>query len=133
MRIHLSDDGVPVFRQIGDAIRQRIGAGTLSAGDAVPPIRQLAETLRVNPNTVARAYRELQRDGLLENRRTRGTFVTDAATRAPATQRKRELTPAIDSLLTHARALGVDDETLDELIRQRRRKLPDESEGKDGQ
>ena len=65
----------PIYIQIMDEIRRGIVVGTLREGDALPPVRQLAATLRVNPNTVKQAYQLLERDGLLYARRGQGTFV----------------------------------------------------------
>ena len=79
MRIHISpNDGVPIYQQIVNQVKYLLASGRLSAGEELPPIRVLAEKLVVNPNTVARAYRELETAGLVEKRRTAGTFVSDA-------------------------------------------------------
>jgi GntR family transcriptional regulator len=88
-------------------------AGGLKAGDELPTIRGLAESLRVNPNTVARAYRELEHEGLVEKRRTTGTFVAELPQRLGAAQRRRIIGPQIDKLIIQSRQLGI---SLDELI-----------------
>ena len=69
------DKNVPIYIQIMDEIKHRIIAGTLKAGDKVPSVRDLADELKVNPNTIVRAYQELERDGLTETRRGMGTFI----------------------------------------------------------
>lgn len=66
---------VPIHRQIADGLRLAVAAGRLAPGDDVPSVRALAARLGVNPNTVARAYRELERERLVETRRGAGTFV----------------------------------------------------------
>src|SRR3954463_540574 len=81
MQIHISPtDGVPIYLQIVQQIKSLVAAGRLTPGEELPPIRVLAERLVVNPNTVARAYRELAADGVLANRRTAGTYVAAGAT-----------------------------------------------------
>jgi GntR family transcriptional regulator len=68
-------DARPIYVQIMDEIRRAIVLGQSTAGDPVPSVRQLAVDLRVNPNTVSQAYRELEREGVVETRRGQGTFV----------------------------------------------------------
>ncbi len=78
MDIRLSSgSGVPVYHQIRTQIEWGVASGRLSSGDVLPPIRSLASELGVNPNTVARAYRDLEQRGLLRGRRGLGTYVTD--------------------------------------------------------
>ncbi len=115
MLLHISSDGVPIYQQIVDQIQFRIVSGQLGSGDELPTIRGLAESLRVNPNTVARAYRELEHDGLVEKRRTTGTFVAELPQRHSAAQRRRMIGPHIDKLIIQSRHLGIQ---LDELVEQ---------------
>ena len=80
MRLHLNDNSdLPLFQQIVQQVMAMIAAGRLSPGDEVPPIRTLAEQSEVNPNTVVRAYRELETLGVVYKRRTAGTFIADRA------------------------------------------------------
>ncbi|MCC9643932.1 GntR family transcriptional regulator [Rhodopirellula sp. JC740] len=119
MQIHLSDDGVPLYQQVVQQIQHRILSGQIAGGAEMPAIRTLAERLRVNPNTIARAYRELEQAGLVEKRRTRGTFVTSSPT-AMSSQKKREaIEPAIDQLIVLARGLGVDGKELSQWVLRR--------------
>lgn len=74
--------GLAVYLQIQSQIERRIAAGTLAAGDPLPSVRTLAKQLRINPNTVVRAYRELEHLGLVETRHGEGTFVADGALRS---------------------------------------------------
>ncbi len=115
MLLHISSDGAPIYQQIVDQIRFRIVSGQLRAGDELPTIRGLAESLRVNPNTVARAYRELEHEELVEKRRTTGTFVAELPKRLGAAQRRRLIAPDVDKLLIQSRQLSI---PLDELIEQ---------------
>ncbi|MGV3483951.1 MAG: GntR family transcriptional regulator [Planctomycetaceae bacterium] len=116
MLLHIATDGVPIYQQIVDQIRFRIVSGQLAVGDELPTIRGLAEIIRVNPNTVARAYRELEQEGLVEKRRTVGTFVADSAAKISVAQRRKLLQPHLDRVLIQARQLGVSlEELLDQL------------------
>src|SRR5829696_8036877 len=104
MQIHVSPaDGVPIFNQI----KYLISSGRMQAGEELPPIRTLAEQLLINPNTVARAYRELELAGVVEKRRTAGTYVSDAGSPLARRERLKILTERIDALLAEARQLGV--------------------------
>ncbi|MFM7837073.1 MAG: GntR family transcriptional regulator, partial [Planctomycetaceae bacterium] len=88
VQIHINArDKVPIYLQVVNQIRYLVAAGRLSAGTELPPIRVLAEKLMVNPNTVARAYRELELAGIVEKRRTAGTWVTDQG--SPLARRER--------------------------------------------
>ena len=79
VQIHITaNDGVPIYLQIVNQVKYLVAAGRLAPGEELPPIRVLAERLVVNPNTVARAYRELEAEGVVEKRRTAGTYVSDA-------------------------------------------------------
>jgi len=115
MLLHISSDGTPIYDQIAGQIRFRIVAGQLQAGDELPTIRGLAQSLRVNPNTVARAYRELENEGLVEKRRTTGTFVAELTQRHSVAERRRMLAPQVDKLLIQSRQLGL---ALDDVISQ---------------
>lgn len=115
MLLHITTDGPPIYQQIVDQIRFRIVSGQLSVGDELPTIRGLAESARVNPNTVARAYRELEIEGLVEKRRTVGTFVAAGSERVSAAQRRRLFAPHVDRVLIQAKQLGI---SLEELVAQ---------------
>ncbi|HET6575998.1 MAG TPA: GntR family transcriptional regulator, partial [Fimbriiglobus sp.] len=100
----------------------------LEPGDELPPIRTLAERLVINPNTVARAYRELEVAGVVVKKGTAGTYVSSAGSPLARRERLRILTERIDALLSEARQLGFDPDELFDLIRQRDRALgPKES------
>lgn len=119
MQIHLDPhSGVPIYRQVADAVKRLVAAGRLAPGDELPPIRALAEQLVINPNTAARAYRELERDGVVFKRGTAGTFVA-AAPPAPRGARLRALDDRLDAALAEAAVAGVG---LDELIERLRRR-----------
>ena len=97
MQIHISPhDGVPIYQQVVNQIKYLVASGRLAAGEELPAIRVLAEQLLVNPNTVARAYRELETAGIVEKRRTAGTYVSDQGSPLARRERVRILTGRID-------------------------------------
>ncbi len=112
-------DGVPIYLQVVNQIKYLVAAGRLAAGDELPPIRALAEQLVVNPNTIARAYRELEIAGIVEKRRTAGTFVTDQGSPLARKERLKILTERIDSLLVEAMQMDVSIEDLIKIAHQR--------------
>ena len=104
MDLHISShDGVPIFQQIVTQVKYLVASGRLALGEELPAIRVLAERLMVNPNTVARAYRELEVAGVVEKRRTAGTYVSAAGSPLARRERLRILTGRIDALLLEAR------------------------------
>ena len=120
MDLHISlTDGVPIYQQIVTQIRYLVAAGRLSPGFEMPPIRSLAEELQINPNTVARAYRELEREGMVEKRSTKGTYVAENATRLTARHRQSAINERIDQLLAESYQLGFSFEQLLNLIHTR--------------
>src|SRR5271156_3004304 len=117
MQIHLSAaDGVPIYAQIVNQVKYLIASGRLTPGEELPPIRVLAERLVVNPNTVARAYRELESAGVVAKRRTAGTYVSDLGSPLARRERLRILTERVDALLALARQLGIGVEEVADLI-----------------
>ena len=132
MRIHIStNDGIPIYLQIVNQVKYLVASGRLEAGEELPPIRVLAEQLVFNPNTVARAYRELEGAGLVEKRRTAGTYVADNGSRLARGERLKILAERIDVLLAESRQLGVSiDEVLD--LIQKRDRLMRNGEGGEG-
>ncbi len=120
MQIHISlQDGVPIYLQIVNQVKYLVASGRLAPGEELPPIRVLAEQLVINPNTVARAYRELEGAGVVCKRRTAGTYVSDAGSPLARRERLKVLTQRIDALLAEARQMGVDTDKVVALIRQR--------------
>ena len=120
MQIHISpDDGVPIYLQIVNQVKYLVSSGRLAAGEELPPIRVLAEKLLVNPNTVARAYRELEQAGIVLKRRTTGTYVSGLGSRLGRRDRLKIVTGRVDALLAEARQLDISLAELLELIRQR--------------
>lgn len=105
--------GTPIYVQIVNQVKYLVGSGRLEAGEELPAIRALAEQLVINPNTVARAYLELERSGVVVKRHGSGTYVADSPPTIGRAQRQKILGERVDALLAEARHLGV---TLDELV-----------------
>ena len=120
MQLRISDhDGVPIYVQLVRQIKYLVSSGQLTVEEQLPPVRKLAEQLVVNPNTVARAYRELEREGILTIRQGAGAFVADGGSPLARRERQRILIERIDMLLSEARHMKVDLDALITLIRQR--------------
>jgi GntR family transcriptional regulator len=120
VQIHIATgDGVPPYLQIVNQVKYQVASGRLAAGEELPPIRALALRLRVNPNTVARAYRELETAGVVVKRSTTGTYVSDAGSPLARRERLRIVTERIDALIAEARQLGFDTDQIVSLLRQR--------------
>jgi GntR family transcriptional regulator len=120
MQIHISTaDGVPIYQQIVNQIKYLVSSGRLTAGEELPPIRALAEKLVINPNTVARAYRELESAGIVEKRRTAGTYVSDQGSPLARRERLKILTERIDALLAEARQMDIAFEEIVKLAERR--------------
>jgi len=109
--------GVPVYRQIVDQVRGAIAAGALRAGDQLPTVRQLAVDLEINPNTVVRAYRELEYDGLLETHQGTGTFISDQKIVRPGNERQRQLEQIVSDAISRAGAAGFTIQDLQDQLR----------------
>jgi GntR family transcriptional regulator len=99
-------DPTPLYAQLERTIRLAIATGRLAVGGRLPTVRQLAVDLRVNANTVARVYGELERAGVVETRRGVGTFVKGGASGASSADRERELMSLEDRFIAGAAALG---------------------------
>jgi GntR family transcriptional regulator len=107
--VHITDGGDPPYLQLRDTIRARIERGTLLPGDRVPTVRALADDLGLAPNTVARAYRELESDGWLAGRGRAGTFVAERLPARPS-DAEAALAAAADAYARRAAQLGFDRE-----------------------
>ena len=111
--------GTPIYRQIVDQVRQAVAGGTLRPGDRLPPVRDLAVELTVNPNTVARAYQDLERDGVIETSRGRGTFVASGAAKVAVAERVERLGPVLDRVIAEAYLLGISEDDLGRILEKR--------------
>ena len=116
--------GVPFYRQIIEQVKFAIGRGDLGSGDRLPTVRQLAVDLSVNPNTVIRAYRELELQGMLDTQQGSGTFVSGRQPSIDRLERQRMLDQILTDMLARASSYGL---TLDEVLeglRHRKEELP---------
>ena len=127
MQVRISNsDGTPIYRQIVSQVKYLVAAGRLQAGDQLLPVRTLAEQLVVNPNTVARAYRELETAGVIITRQGSGAFVSDNGSPLALREKRKVLEERVDMLLAEAANLDIDVSTVVKLLRDRSRKLKQE-------
>src|SRR5262245_11438034 len=111
--IHLTD-GVPIYRQIVNQVKYLVASGLLQPGEELPPIRTLALQLKVTPNTIVKAYDELEISGVVHKRRGSGTFVSEARPQVALRERRRVIEQRIDALLAEAHQLSF---TADDILR----------------
>ena len=109
--------GVPVYRQIIDQVHGAIAAGALATGDQLPTVRQLAVDLSINPNTVVRAYKELELTGQLETHQGTGTFISGQKITQAEAERERQLGQIAADAVARAGAAGFTIEQLLEYLR----------------
>src|SRR5580698_9900529 len=98
--------GVPVYRQLMDQVQAAMASGTLTTGDQLPTVRQVAVDLAINPNTVSRAYREMEIRGLLDTEQGTGTFVADRKVEYSKDERERMLGQLVGEFVSRAGAAG---------------------------
>jgi GntR family transcriptional regulator len=103
----------PIYQQLAAQVREGVARGKLKAGERLPSVRELSRTLVVNPNTIARAYTELERDGVLHTRQGLGVFVAEPSSDLTKAARKKRLLETLDAFLTEAVYLGF---TRDEVL-----------------
>ena len=106
-----SKNGIPIYIQLKNQIKQRIASGSLQPGDKLPTVRELAVKLTINPNTVAKVYKQLENEGLIETKRGVGTYIAERPDNSGIIPEK-ELDQALDKLITKAFQLGVKPEVL---------------------
>lgn len=116
--------GVPVYRQLIDQVRGGMASGALTAGDQLPTVRQLAVDLQINPNTVMRAYRELELGGVLESHQGTGTFIANKKIERSSAERDRQLTQLAGEFAARVGAAGL---ALEDLIERLRDLMPNAS------
>ena len=109
----------PIYEQVVTQVRALVASGRLPAGERLLSVRGLAERLLINPNTVARAYRELEREGVVVSRQGHGVFVADQASPFRAAQRRRMLAASVARLFAEAAQFGLEPADVQELVRQR--------------
>ncbi len=108
-------DGVPIYRQIVNQVKYLVASGLIQPGEELPPIRTLALQLKVTPNTIVKAYGELETSGVIHKRRGSGTFVSEGRPQqVTLRERRRVIEQRIDGLLAEAHQLNF---TADEILR----------------
>ena len=116
-------DGIPIYLQIINQIKYMVASGRLTPGDKLPPVRKLAQQLLINPNTVARAYRELEAVNILNTRQGSGVFVAKGVSPLARREQTKILKERIDQLLAESRQMGVTTEGVIALIKQQSQHL----------
>ena len=111
-----SRSGVAPYRQLADQVRQAVSLGLLRPGDKLPPVREVVPQITINPNTVHRAYRELEHEGIVEGRPGLGTFVTARASSSLSSSDRTMLLRELQHWANRARSAGVDDEGISALF-----------------
>jgi GntR family transcriptional regulator len=109
--------GVPVYRQLIDQVQGAIAMGVLKPGDQLPTVRLVAVELAINPNTVMRAYRELEIRGVLDTQQGTGTFVADRPAEATEEEKSRKLAQLVGEIVARAGTAGLSLEELIEALR----------------
>lgn len=109
----------PIYAQIYEQISQAIAKGDLSIGEKLPPVRKLATELIVNPNTVARAYTQLEQSGLVGTRTGAGTFVIDPQLRSKDAAQINLLCERLDSIVSQAKNIGLSRQECTDLLNNR--------------
>jgi GntR family transcriptional regulator len=128
MQLHISaQDGVPIYVQIVNQVKYLVAAGRVAPGEELPPIRTLAEQLVINPNTVARAYLELERAGIVTKRHGAGTYVSTSGSRLARRERVKILAKRADALLAEAGHLGIELDEIIDLLREQHANMQPES------
>jgi GntR family transcriptional regulator len=107
--------GVPTYLQLVQQVRQAVRLGILRPGDQLPTLKEVVGELAINPNTVLKAYRELDREGLVEGRRGLGTFIAQGSP-TPPPDGVKDLRTSLARWVARARAAGLDDESIHTLV-----------------
>jgi GntR family transcriptional regulator len=108
--------GVPIYLQLMEQVRHAVETGALRAGEQLPGIRKVAEELVINPNTVAKAYRELEHEGVVELRQGAGAFISENGEGAGLQDRMRQAMPVIEDAIARLSALGLSEEEMRRLF-----------------
>jgi GntR family transcriptional regulator len=108
--------GLPIYLQIQAQVKHAVAAGALRAGDAMPSVRKLASDLRINPNTVARAYLELEREGVISAVPGGGTFVADGPPGLLKAERVRRFRPLARQVAVEGRQLRLSRDEIVQLV-----------------
>ncbi|MFT6293894.1 MAG: GntR family transcriptional regulator [Glaciecola sp.] len=112
-------DGIPIYRQIANQIRYMVASGILVPGEEISPIRALALTLSITPNTVVKAYAELEASAVIYKRRGAGTYISDERSPLAEQEKCKIIESRIDALLAEAQQLNFTEEELLRILKDR--------------
>ena len=113
-------DGVPIYRQIVNQVKYLVASGLIQPGEELPPIRTLAMQLKVTPNTIVKAYGELEIAGVIHKRQGSGSFVSDTRPQLALRERRRVIEQRIDALLAEAHQLNFSADEIVRMVRERK-------------
>jgi GntR family transcriptional regulator len=113
-------DGVPIYRQIVNQVKYLVASGLLQPGEELPPIRTLALQLKVTPNTIVKAYGELEISGVIHKHRGSGSFVSEVRPQLALRERRRVIEQRIDALLAEAHQLKFTADDILRMVRERK-------------
>jgi GntR family transcriptional regulator len=119
-----STDGIPIYLQLVQQVKYLIATGRLQAGQQLPSVRKLSDQLVVNPNTIAKAYRELELTGIVATRPGSGVFVSETASPLARKEQHLLLIDKVDNVILEARHLDIDVNGVIQLVKQRAKVLP---------
>ena len=113
------DSGIPVYKQIINRVRTEVASGNMAGGDKLPTIRKLTEILKITPNTVAKAYRELELSGVIVSKCGRGSFISESAKQEnelSKAEKENKITQLFERLMSEASGFGIsEDDVMDYL------------------
>jgi GntR family transcriptional regulator len=121
----------PIYRQVTSQVKEAVARGHLASGERLPSVRELSRTLVVNPNTIAKAFNELEREGVVHARPGMGYFIAGNGSELAREIRERRLADTVDRLLTEAVHLGFSAEEVTELIERKSAEFKWNSDGKE--
>jgi len=120
-------NGVPIYRQIVNQVKYLVASGLLQPGEELPPIRTLALQIKVTPNTIVKAYDELESSGVVHKRQGSGTFVSEGRQQMARRERQRIIEQRIDALLAEAHQLNFTADDILRIVRERRAAMESET------
>jgi GntR family transcriptional regulator len=125
-----TDSTVPIFEQIIAEVKAAVARGAAAPGEVIPSVRQMAAQVLVNPNTVARAYRELEREGIVYTRKGLGVFISEGAAKLSRNDRRYEIERRFTEIVAEGRRSGLSDTEIHDALRRALNHHGDESEAK---
>ncbi|MFS8612558.1 MAG: GntR family transcriptional regulator [Planifilum fulgidum] len=114
---------VPIYQQLVDGVKKAVARGILAPGDKLPSVRELAGRIAINPNTIAKAYQEMEREGIIETLRGRGSFIAEVQARSiDREEKKRRMREMLEKVLVEAYYMQMEEEEVlamvEEIIRE---------------